>query len=348
MLLFKSLLWHSKIRMGKMVSGRTLFAALTLTILACVCSHAEGRPQGAHILGFVLPGPYADPSLQQVLSESFAVQLTRRKLTVQLGDAVTSGEFKLRDALRLTSAQDAQYLVVATYTTTPTVCGLEINLYDPADGGMLRSGKASGRIDLSLDAIMAQALSTALSGIGFREQPNQTVVPADAGPRPPGQWRLLELSAEAAPLFAIGAVSQYAKIGLLADLSLDYRFPLGTAVLEAGLLTGVCLMGATGAVTDAAILLVPIGIDVQYAMNAGSFPGVTLHVSGGPAVMSINAAYLGDSLTKIVPYLLAGLTLDLPFSPVFGIAFEARYVAFLESSLPIMAFAPTVRMFVQL
>jgi hypothetical protein len=323
-----------------------------LTLLPCACGCAEGGAPGPHILGFVLAGPEADPSLQPVLRESFAVQVARRKLTVQLADTDTPRALKLSDLVRLTAERDAQYLVVATYTTTATECGLEVRVYDPASGALLRNAKASGRIDLSLDAIVAQALARAFVDIQFRELPapaDVAVVPVQEGPHPKtGLVKMLALSAEAAPLFATGAVSQYAKIGFLAALTADFRFPMGTSVLEAGLMAGACLMSATGAVTDAAILLVPFGLDAQYVMSAGAFPGVALHVSGGPALMSVTAAYLGDARAKIVPYLLAGLTLDLPFTPSFGIAFEARYVAFLESSLPIMAFAPTVRMHVQL
>jgi hypothetical protein len=50
----------------------------------------------------------------------------------------------------------------------------------------------------------------------------------------------------------------------------------------------------------------------------------------------------------VVPYLLAGMSLDLPFSPSMGLAVEAAWAAFLESmSLPIMAFAPEVSFYVR-
>jgi hypothetical protein len=336
------------------VSVRWLLAAVIFTILACACGYAEDSPSGPHIIGFVIPGPDADPSLEKVLRESFVIQVARRRLTVQLADSLRPGELKLPDALSLASEHNAQYLVVATYTTTASECGLEVRVYDPARGTPRRIAKASGRIDLSLDVIVAQALARAFLDLDFRELPETpgiAVVPVtpieEEHPRVE-RAKLLTLTAEAAPLFATGAVSQYAKIGFLATLTAGYRFPIGASILEAGLLAGACLMSATGAVTDAAILLVPIGLDLQYVINPGALPGIMVHLGGGPAVMNVNAGYLGDSLAKIVPYLLAGLTLNLPFTPAFGIACEARFVAFLEGSLPIMAFAPTVRVHVQL
>ena len=41
------------------------------------------------------------------------------------------------------------------------------------------------------------------------------------------------------------------------------------------------------------------------------------------------------------------MTLDLPFVPFMGLALEASYVAFLEGSLLIMAFAPEVSVYVR-
>ncbi len=53
-------------------------------------------------------------------------------------------------------------------------------------------------------------------------------------------------------------------------------------------------------------------------------------------------------MTKLVPYLLAGMRMDLPFAPVIGLAVEADWVAFFESaSLPLMAFAPEVALYVR-
>jgi hypothetical protein len=331
------------------VTGRRIFIGVTLIIFAALCGHGEDRPQGPNVLGFIVAGPSADPSLQHVLSDSFVIQLARRKASLQLGDTAADRAFRLGDAIAMAVDRDAQYLLVATYATTPTTCRLELGLYDPASGGRLRSGEASGRIDLSLDAIVAQALGTALTGVGFREHAAQALPTPEnkppAAPVPP--WKFLAVAAGAAPMISTGAVSTYAKLGLLATLTCDARFPLGAGVMETGILAGACWMSATGAVSDAAILLVPVGADVQYLLNPGAFPGIILHVSGGPAMMSVSAAYLGDSLTKMVPYVLGGMTLDLPFTPYFGVAIEASYVAFLEGSLPIMAFAPTVRMYVQ-
>ena len=95
-------------------------------------------------------------------------------------------------------------------------------------------------------------------------------------------------------------------------MSFDLRFPLGAGTLGAGVLPGACLFNASGVVSDAFVLLVPLGLDMQYSFG-GSGPGVILHASGGAALMGTSAPAM-PKLLKIVPYALAGIGLDVPFS----------------------------------
>jgi hypothetical protein len=320
-----------------------------------------------------MPGTGADRSLQEVLAGSLSVQLTRRKTVFQLTNASDARTFTLANGLKQAATQNVEYLLVGTYTTTATDCSLQVDLYEVAGGKKIRSTGSSGRINLSLDSVVAQALEKALTGISFHEPsagiaaaqqgetPSEAISPAieaapvqvpvnpatgEANHAPEPFWRLLAISSGVAPLITTGAASDYAKLGLLATLALDFRFRLDSGTLAAGILSGVSWLGAKGAVSTADILIVPIGLDLQYAMNEGSFPGITLHLSGGPALMSVDADYTGTE-TKIVPYVLAGMTLDLPFAAFMGLAVEASYVAFIESSLLIMAFAPEVSLYVR-
>jgi hypothetical protein len=340
-------------------------------ILAAGFGSAADRPPGSGVLGVILPASGADRSLQEVLAGSFTVQLTLRKTVLHLMGSKEEPAFTLRHALSEAASQNVEYLLVGTYSTTATECRLQVELYNVTSGEKIRSAASSGKIDLSMDSIVAQVLERTLSGIRFREAAADVVVapPADTTPQPitpaigasrepvsepaaavdagrAQPWRLFGISSGVAPLIATGPASDYAKLGLLATFSLDVRFRVGAGALEAGILSGACWLSATGAVSAADILLVPIGIDLQYLLNEGAFPGITLHLSGGPALMSVNATYVGD-VSKIVPYLLAGMTLDLPFAPFIGLALEASYVAFFESSLLIMAFAPEVSVYVR-
>ena len=265
-----------------------------------------------------------------MLNGSFTVQFTLRKATLHLADSSDQAAFTLRRALSEAASQNAEYLLVGTYSTTPTEILLQVELYKVTSGVKIRSAAVSGKIDLSLDLIVAQALEKTLSGIKFQEAAATIVVPppaettpqpippATGTPREPSTepaavsdagrarpWKLFGISSGVAPLIATGPAADYAKLGLLATFAVDLRFRLGAGAFGAGILSGACWLSATGAVSTADILVVPIGLDLQYLLNEGAFPGITLHLSGGPALMSVNASYVGD-VSKIVPYLLAG------------------------------------------
>ena len=322
-------------------------------------------------MGVILPVTGADRSLQDVLAGSLTVQFTLRKAALHIADSGAEAAFTLRSALSEAASKNAEYLLVGTYSTTATEIFLQVDLYNVASGEKVRSASTSGRIDLSMDTLVAQALEKTLTGIKFQEasavvvappaEPTpQPIAPATIGPHEPSTapavvadsgraqpWKLYGISSGVAPMIATGPAAGYAKLGLFATFAVDLRFRAAAGALEAGILSGACLMSATGAVSTANILIIPMGVDLQYLLNSGAFPGIILHASGGPALMSVNASYTGTE-TKIVPYVLGGLTLDLPFDPSLGLTFQANYVAFLESSLAIMGFAPEVSLYVRL
>jgi hypothetical protein len=258
------------------------------------------------------------------------------------------------------AAQNSQYLLLGDYSTTPKDFTLRLELYDVATSRLIRESTASGRIGLSLDSVVEAVLDTALAGIEFRPvaAPETAArIPAPAIPTvggtgvpvagPSSGRKIFAITSGAAPFITMGDASAYASLGILATLSADFRFPLGPGVLGAGVLSGACVLDAAGVVAAARLIIVPIGADLFYSMNEGGFPGIVIHLSGGPALINVDSDYSG-SLTKAIPYLLAGLSLDLPFSRSFGLAVDVDWAAFLESaSFLIMAFAPEVSVYVR-
>jgi hypothetical protein len=174
------------------------------------------------------------------------------------------------------------------------------------------------------------------------ESPGKTPTLSRSTERP----RRISLTSGAAPFIPLGN-GAYTELGVLATFSAVFRFPLGPGLLGAGVLTGVSAMNAAGAASTASLLLVPLGAEISYSMNEGGFPGIVFHVSAGPALMSVSTAYAG-TLTKPVPYLMAGMQVDLPFTSYLGLALGAAWTGFFESrSLVIMGFAPEVSVYVR-
>jgi hypothetical protein len=338
---------------------------LLFSLLVACPAIAEAAPTSSGVLCSIEAAAGADPALRDVVTSAFAVQLSRRQALLEIVN-LAGGPSSSRpsEGLQMGSGKHAQYLLLGEYSTSPRDFALHVDLYDVAATKLVRSSSASGRIDLSLDTVVAEVLDTALSGVELRQiaeaapvlaaldapaRSTTTTVDGTAGalPRPEIVRKLFAMSSGVAPFIPLGGTGTYASLGVLATVSADYRFPLGPGVMGAGLLSGICALDAAGAATDARLLMVPIGVDLRYSMNEGGFPGIVVHLSAGPAILNVSADYAG-SLTKVVPYLLAGMSLDLPFNTFMGLAVEAAWAAFLESmSLPIMAFAPEVSFYVR-
>lgn len=364
--------------------GRCLFTAIMLSILAVSAGSAgaEDRADPVGVFTVVRPARETDRPLQEVMSSAVLVQLTLRKAVVRPADAEAIRGAALDGYLALASGADCQFLLVCEYSTREKELSVSVALYDPASAARVRGGTAAGRIDLSLDEVIGRGMDAALSGITFRQpaaEPVQsqfvtsmqqaveppspaesTAVLPDAqepsalpGVQEPafpittaGRRTRFSLSAGAAPMIATGPAADYSKLGLLAMVSFDMRFGVGGGTLSAGMLSGACMLSASGAASDAFILMVPLGIDIGYSIQ-GSGPGVTVHLGGGPALMSVTTPH-ASAMLKIIPYALAGLAINLPLARSLGLAIDASYVLFLESlSLPIMAFAPEVSLYVR-
>jgi hypothetical protein len=362
--------------MKKFLIPLLAISLLQLTLIAA----AEDRQPGSGVLACVQPEQGADGTLREVVRSMLEVQFERRgtRLTsVQVDAAVPSAQ--AQSGLKEAAKQNTQYFVLAKYTTSSTDFGLDVELYDVASSKSLSTGAASGRIGLALDSVVAEAVDRALVGVMFRPAPQPpsaqtssaggtaaTPVPGvttnDGGNAPSttgGTSRAdkkttgarggarLGFTGGAAPFVPLGGPGNYAQLGVLATLSGNYRFPVGPGQLGVGFLTGVGAMNVAGLVADGNLVVVPIGAEVTYSMNEGGFPGVLARLSAGPAVMGLTTAYDG-TLTKTVPYVLAGLDLSLPFTSFLGLSIELAWASFFEStSLAIMGFVPEVTLYVR-
>jgi len=339
-----------------------------------------GPAPAAGVLGSVEAAPGADPSLRDVVLTALDLQFMRRNApfaSVSLGSP--GGEAETQ-GLRQAAERHQQFLLLGVYSTSARDMTFTVQLYDARTGARIRSAAVSGRIGLALDSLVARALDNVLSGLTLQSAPQPTA-PAETGDkpvpiapgtdqasrpeplqpaepgvsavpaapalpdnRPAGRPTSLAMSTGAAPFIPLGR-GTYANLGVLGTFSAVYRFPVGPGIVGAGILAGVGTMKATGAVASAGLLVVPVGAELSYSMNEGGFPGILFHLSGGPAVLSASTSYEG-TLTKAVPYLIAGMRVDAPFTSYLGMSVEAAWAGFFEStSVLIMGFAPGVSLY---
>jgi hypothetical protein len=320
---------------------------------------AEAPPSRPSVMAVVSPASGAGDSLRGVIFEAVQVQLLRRNAPIVRAGQETAGR-TTAELMPLAAGQGARYLLVCAYSTVGRRLSLRAELLDTLSSVQVGAGQSEGRVDLSLDDVVARALEGALAAVTFpaepvpqepalpepvqQEQPPAEQPPAAAAAQAAVRQRRVGISAGAAPMIPTGPAAGYTDLGLLATAAFELRFPLRVGTLSAGILSGACLFSAEGASSEAFVAIVPLGLEAGWRLG-GEGIGLGLRIGGGPALM-VTSAPAVSTLLKIVPYALAGMALELPFSPALGLSLKAGYAVFFESAtLPIMAFAPEVSLY---
>jgi hypothetical protein len=319
--------------------GRRFYLTASLAFLclfvSCPFIPAQENDRPASVIVVVVPGEGADAGFQSVLRDSLLVNLTRNRMRPAAAE-------QAKNARAMARQQRADYFVSGTYRNTTEDLELTLEVWLPDGRAPLATGKASGRISLVMDALVGAALDQVLPSMQSRFPADGAVAAAGTAavgiPEPPARWRRVELSVGGAPLVTTGSVADYAKIGALSTLSLDLRFPVGRGALAAGLLAGAGWLRATG-IEKADILLLPVCADLRWTIDSRASPGVALHAGAGPAALVAVTSWAG-TLTKLVPYVVGGLDVDIGLTPVLGLRVEANYTVVFEGSMVLQGFAP--------
>jgi hypothetical protein len=159
--------------------------------------------------------------------------------------------------------------------------------------------------------------------------------------------RRLELSAGFAPFLTVGGASEYFRFGLIPSLYANYRIPVGSGYLAVGIFSGANYFRASGIIATSDSLLIPVGLDFRLAPIGGTRLSLFLRLSGGPAMLILNPNKTG-ALTKVVPYALGGIGINLAISRWFGFTLDSSFSFFYEQSLPIMGYTPSVYLFIRI
>jgi hypothetical protein len=319
--------------MGRHFIATALLAtALFLAFVPAIGAQQADRP--ARVFVSVVPGSGADAAYGAVLADAFTVSFARNRMR------------------STTSKSEADYLILGTWLNTSESLELTVEALMPDGTTSLATGKASGKIGLSLDDVVGEALAQVLPAMQARFLADGTTTvttgttvtaigPSDGDlppVEPPSRWRFVELALGGSPLVATGELADYAKLGASASLDFDLRFSVGRGALAAGLQAGASWFRATG-VGVADILVLPAGPDVHWTPSAEANPAVSLHVAAGPAVL---VAFVGGagSLAKVSPFVSGGLGVDIALAPALGLRLEADYLVVFEGSMVLQGFTP--------
>jgi hypothetical protein len=153
-----------------------------------------------------------------------------------------------------------------------------------------------------------------------------------------GRLPRVEIAAGLAPLFAVGASSDYFSIAFGADLRVSVL--LGERRRAAiGLTSRAIYSMAEGAATFVDLLLVPIGIEARISDNNVLNP--TAYASAGAAVLHAAHPVLGTH-TKLIPYTATGIGVKVLLFRGFAVAAQVDFAAYFEGSTVLLGFSPSV------
>ena len=302
--------------------------------------------------------------LRSLLVDSVTLDLSDRGMEVIGGEGFPR---TVDETLRLAQAAEADFALVGTYALQNRQVLLEIQWIDVGEGSLSTQASRRGPLDLSFDAIVADAVREILSGQAERlgslpprkakAEAHPAVPLTSAGVQariaelalPVGEPvpRKIALSAGAAPFISTFNAAKYFAMGLSVTLAGQYRFRVPGGLVGFGLATGAHAFQGKGDYAQANFVLVPVGPEAAYGTLTGSPIDFFIHVNAGPAVF-ITQPSGGNLLAKVVPYLMGGVGMTVSMAKALGISIDGSYAVFFDSPAPIMAYTPSISFVVRL
>jgi hypothetical protein len=267
--------------------------------------------------------------------------------------------------LELSAAGDRDFLVLGSYTREGEEIQVDFAIADAKQGGTLGAVSVRAPIDFGLDDVMIRALRELLSPAEERitevarrradeaalaAQPaegkagqgeEEGVVAEGAGTaaEPSGReplesrehrFRRLEFSIGFAPFLPLGPANATLGVGFVPFTYADYRIPTSAGVLSIGLYSGLSLFTADSAgLASYFKYLVPVGVDLRFSGAEASRLGMFLRGGLGVGINASSFAKLPedkrDELSRVLPYIYAGIGARLDFSEAVGLAVDVLY-----------------------
>jgi len=126
--------------------------------------------------------------------------------------------------------------------------------------------------------------------------------------------------------FPMAALDPLFRFGYLAELYLEHRSRLGSAVLAYGVYTGYA--GLLPAEADTASYfgaLIPVGLSLRLGTSDRSRLGMHVRLQAGAALNASPQDKVEQRLTRVLPQAKAGAGLSLAFSPRLGLSLDFLY-----------------------
>ena len=348
--------------------GPICFLCIAVTVLCAVpgasllAQPADGP--AATAFEITIPQNAPDPLYYSELISGFVrVELEEAGLrTLSARQAATAGRAPpaLEELLQSAAAAGADLLALSLFSISEEQIRIDFAWYDVAARTPIAATSCSQAMDLSFDRIIQEGVASLLlaarpwlARLPSRPQlasasPVTPGEPVPAGTalrgirQAPGRW---ELGVGTGPFLTVGRASDYFKLGILPFLSGSYRLGRPESPWKVGLFGAACWFRASGAGDQGSAVLAPLGPELRFTSGGERPPAVFLRLSGGPAVFNLKPENQA-SKTKLVPYLLGGMGIQLPLGTRAALALEPAFLVFFEPQAPIMGFAPSGSIYV--
>jgi hypothetical protein len=146
----------------------TVFTLTLLVALAPVAARAaDAAPPraGAVIVFMKSAGALEEQVLRSLLVDSVTLELSDRRMDVIAGEGFPRS---VADAVRQAAAAEADFVLVGTYALQERQVLLEIQWIDAGEGRLAAQASRRGPLDLSFDAVVADAVREILDGQAAR------------------------------------------------------------------------------------------------------------------------------------------------------------------------------------
>ena len=250
------------------------------------------------------------------------------------------------------------YGCIVFYSVEDDTLRVSMELRGYPDNPVLAEQSFSRSLSLSVDRAVAENINALVREAGIT--PPERVVPDDATPevdtgerpaeeesrevredRVEEKKRLFETALWFGPFLPNGASAEVIPYGLFSEITADFRIPLRSGHLGLGVHSGFQYFPAEGVLIDAAVFLIPLGIDVRYILGGEGRVTLFIGSSGGAALMLVQTQ-VQDTVVTVFPYAQVTLGAGIAIRPWFGFGLKVSYAVYFESGGPIFGFLPSL------
>jgi hypothetical protein len=302
-------------------------------------------PRAAALIVPQAPGGETQADLQRVLTAALGIELARAGLEVRIPEEeLLAGLAGATLEQLLEEAANADFLLLERYTIEEPTIRMEVEVWRVKGGERIASASASRRFDLRLDEVVGPVVAELWAQMrphldeALRERRRLAAAPPDASaaeappaaPEPlparepaPGAGRRWEIGVGVGTFFPIAALDPLFGFGYRAELYLERRSLLASAVLAYGVYTGYA--GLLPAEPDTASYfgsLIPAGLSLRLGTSDRSRLGMHARIQAGAVFNASPQDKVQQRLTRVLPQVKAGAGVDLALSPRLGLSLD--------------------------